>query len=1350
MKLRTLVLLSLFTLSSKMVFPTLLTWTGIMNDANWSDGNNWGPMQVPVDGDSLEFLPGPTFITTNNDIVGLQIVDLTVDAPFNYILNGNDISLNYMGMGSTVSFNNTSLQGLQTININIALMNGVTIQQPGNHGQGVFNGAITGTGPVNSSGPSISLLGGNTYSGGTVIAANSNLYVTTSSLPATVGCTIGAGSNVIFGQTTNGSYGGLLSGPGNVIVQNTMSSSPTQITIMLTGVGNSYTGTTTVEAHTTLQIATANLPAAAPCVLNDTTAILNFNQATMDTFTGMISGTGEVFISGGGSLTLNNAMNSYSGGTTVSLATLIASTDSDMGALASPLNLGSLATDTPIFQAPNNISIGRPITINATTTEINPNGFHITHTGTNGGKATGTGSLQIGTMGGSGASILEIQVPYSYTGGTTLDSGTLLLTTSSALLPIGGNLTLAGPTTFDMSSAGVVAQNIGNLSGGGSTSLGGNTLAVTISSPQTYSGLISGTTASQLTKNGAANWSLSGDSINMLGTFTIAQGTVIANPGFGLPFAAFIVNGTFNPNGNNQTVGSLAGTGNVTLDMGEALTTGGNNSSTTWGGVISGTGSVTKTGTGTMTYTGTNTYTGGTTISTGTLAVTNQGFLPSTGPMTITSPGILDVSTAVNPQTIGTLSGSGTLNLGPQLFFHEATGSSVFSGTINGPSASIFDHIGSMPMTTLTLSGSSPSWSGELLITNGIVEAGAVNIFPNLNLVQLHAGGTFSLGANQIIGNFAGEGTLDLGTATLIVNSSRDATFSGNIVGSPGEIIYSGGHTLTLSGSSPIWPGTFEVAQGTVKVAAAGDLPLATFLVELPGTLRGVGTVGFIENFGTVHPGLSIGTLHVAGTYVESNTLGIEVNDLGASSAVDITGTLTINPGTTLRIEPILGKYNTTQTYTVATFASSTGHYSNFFATFPNRFTVSLIYDPTDIKVVVGLIPYASLIPSGNAGAAAACFDVIPGGPDSDAAIVTATLDALSNDLVALERAFEQLHPSQFSALPLVQENNNILVRSALTRKLNYGRPFDLPEVPNNLPQQEPSSEQTDQQELPPPVSPRARNGTVWLEGLGKYAHQSHEQHNHGYKAATGGFLLGSDYRFDKTYLGGALGYTDSHVAMNSSSGHGNIQSFYGALYGSWFTKMFFIDATAIGSRNYYDAVRPIKFPGLFRRAKNDHKGYQFGGSLGTGMLFYSHRYQLQPFARADYVFVHQQGYKEHGASSLNLHIHQADSRYVRTDLGLKVSRCWSYTKTKLLPYVKLSWIWEDQLDHGHVRSSFESSSCTFVVNGLHPVRSLIAPSLGITTFAYKDAFAFSFHYDAEIGSRFWENRAYLDFAYRY
>jgi autotransporter-associated beta strand protein len=75
---------------------------------------------------------------------------------------------------------------------------------------------------------------------------------------------------------------------------------------------------------------------------------------------------------------------------------------------------------------------------------------------------------------------------------------------------------------------------------------------------------------------------------------------------------------------------------------GATLTTGGNNTSTTFSGVIqdgAGVTGLTKIGTGTFTLTGANTYTGGTTISAGTLQIGNgaTGVSPATSSTTLRS-----------------------------------------------------------------------------------------------------------------------------------------------------------------------------------------------------------------------------------------------------------------------------------------------------------------------------------------------------------------------------------------------------------------------------------------------------------------------------------------------------------------------------------------------------------------------------------------------------------------------------------------------------------------------------------------------------------------------------------------
>ncbi len=126
---------------------------------------------------------------------------------------------------------------------------------------------------------------------------------------------------------------------------------------------------------------------------------------------------------------------------------------------------------------------------------------------------------------------------------------------------------------------------------------------------------------------------------------------------------------SFDLNGVSQAIGSLAGVAGSTVTLGSGtLTTGGDNTATTFAGAISGSGGLAKQGNAILTLTGNNTYTGTTTIAGpatlppgGALQVGNGGTTGSLGTGRIVNNGNLAFNRSDNISEDRAISGSGNL-----------------------------------------------------------------------------------------------------------------------------------------------------------------------------------------------------------------------------------------------------------------------------------------------------------------------------------------------------------------------------------------------------------------------------------------------------------------------------------------------------------------------------------------------------------------------------------------------------------------------------------------------------------------------------------------------------------------
>ena len=236
----------------------------------------------------------------------------------------------------------------------------------------------------------------------------------------------------------------------------------------------------------------------------------------------------------------------------------------------------------------------------------------ITGNGTTGNNVLVGGDTEINlnrtgsTFGGTAGTFNDNTIQFN---NLTIGANTLTVSNNNRfVLQFAGTTTLTGNASFNavglLTLSGVVGENGASY---GFTKLGAGTL--TLSNANTYTGA---TTINVGTVN-ANNAGVVGIS-SALGKNSAVTIANAANTNLAL--------------GANLQIGSLAGGGttggNVQLAA-NTLTTGADNSSTAYGGVISGTGgSLTKIGTGAQTLTGINTFTGAVTIGTSTAGATTQ------------------------------------------------------------------------------------------------------------------------------------------------------------------------------------------------------------------------------------------------------------------------------------------------------------------------------------------------------------------------------------------------------------------------------------------------------------------------------------------------------------------------------------------------------------------------------------------------------------------------------------------------------------------------------------------------------------------------------------------------------
>jgi autotransporter-associated beta strand protein len=684
--------------------------------------------------------------------------------------------------------------------------------------------------------------------------------------------------NVVFDRNNTVTFSGLISGTGRL--------GQTGIGTTVLTANNTYTGGTVIN-NGILQLGNGGTTGR---VVGDVTdnGTLTIDRGNAVTLPGVISGTGKLNQIGSGT-TILTAANTYTGGTTISTGTLqIGDGGTTGGITGNVIDNGRLA-----FDRSDIVTFSGPVSGIGSLEQIGPGTTILTADNTyTGGTTISTGTLQIGN-GGTAGGIM----------GNVTDNGTLAfdrsdIVTFSGLVSGTGRLeqTGAGTTllTADNTFTGGTTISAGTLqlgNGGTTGGLVGNiidngTVAFDRGDIVTFPGVIAG--SGSLSQIGSGSTILTANNTYTAGT-TIAAGTLQLGDG-----------GT-----SGSIVGDVTDNGTLQIDRSNPLTL---------PGTISGTGGLSQIGPGTTVLTANNTYTGGTTIGAGTLLlgdggtaggivgdVTDNGTLAFDRRDTVTFPGVISgtgelsqigsgttILTADNTYTGGTVIGAGTLQLGNG----GTSGSIVGNITDNSILAISRSDVVTLPGVIFGPGQLTQIGTGTTVLTGENVYAGGTII----------GAGTLQLGAGADTGSIVGNVT---DNGTLAFDRSDVVTFPGTISGTGALSQIGTGTTIltadnTYTGGTTITAGTLQLGNGGASGSIVGNVTdngtlafARSDVVTFPGVISGTGALSQVGSGTTI---LTANNTYTGGTTVGLGTLAVG-DPTHPGAALSGGGPIQVSPG---------------------------------------------------------------------------------------------------------------------------------------------------------------------------------------------------------------------------------------------------------------------------------------------------------------------------------------------------------------------------------------------------------------------------------------------------------------------
>jgi len=591
--------------------------------------------------------------------------------------------------------------------------------------------------------------------------------------------------------------------------------------------------------------------------------------------------------------------------------------------------------------SPNTQSINLPLTL--------ATGAHSVTTSANGAISIGGVISGSGTLTKAGAGTLTLPSFNTYSGGTTVNAGTLVLAAGGGSGAIRGTVTVNSGATLKTTVTDAVGYDVGNqvsllnLTGGtfdnGGTGNEGFRTNVAL-------------TGGAMTSTGG-------------GSFLFTTG------GYGITSLASSTTSTISSNLLLQNSVNLP----INVADGPAAT------DLLISGVVNGSGSaITKTGAGTMTLSGANTFSGGVTLSAGKLTL-GVGSAGAFGNITSSAVGTGTLTLAGGTLLMNSKTLSNALAITSSATIDEASNNGVLAGPISGSGDLTLRNTSGNDLSLQVTNGDWNGFTGTITYNGGqsnihnLLFGSATALTWDLSHATLVAANT----SNGVLSGGVANASLTIKIGTLSGSGILDSTFSGSTtnyeIGARGEnsifsgifqnsvgtttLTKTGVGTLTLTATNT-YSGATTVNGGILNITGSLNSNSGAVAVNNGGTLAGTGTVAratTVASGGVISPGnggSGVGTLTLSGglTLNTGAALNMELGGTATSDKIAVSGTFS-SSGTTLINLTTLVNFSGFGTYPIITGASGISASNFALGTTPSGFPCTLVANGSTLSVIV-------------------------------------------------------------------------------------------------------------------------------------------------------------------------------------------------------------------------------------------------------------------------------------------------------------------------------------------------------------------------------------------------------------